>query len=233
MLWCTSNKEGYFAIKSCFSPFQDYTLKCSKYGYDPFQMAIRTDSHGKRQANIFLMPSGTENVVPSPSPIIYENENVTELIIYENMTPNIQYIWAVSGIEPGTITMALHQEGLELYGQAKYEPETDQSWNGAVSGSIFGNHVQLVLSTKKNGKNALISLDGSYENDTISGEFSREIDGQITACGSFNANWITSDISVYTEAVLEGESKENRVFVDVRVYKDKISPSGDLSGVPP
>ena len=48
--------------------------------------------------------------------------------------PNLSYIWSVTGIEAGQVIMVLKQEGENLYGQAKYEPDSGQSWNGVVIG---------------------------------------------------------------------------------------------------
>ena len=56
--------------------------------------------------------------------------NESELIA----VPNLSYIWSITGIEPGQVIMVLKQEGEDLYGQAKYEPDSGQSWNGVVVG---------------------------------------------------------------------------------------------------
>ena len=55
--------------------------------------------------------------------------------------PNLNCIWSFSGIEIGPVTMALNLEGSELYGQAKYEPESGKAWNAEVVGSVTGNKV--------------------------------------------------------------------------------------------
>ena len=77
--------------------------------------------------------------------------------------------------------------------------------------------------------------------------------------GTFSAMWINPDIASYTPAIIEEPKVETPApavvdtddasdasaeqtsepekpasrFVDVRQYKDKIGPGGDISGVPP
>jgi hypothetical protein len=56
---------------------------------------------------------------------------------------NLKYIWSISGIEKDQITMALNQDGNDLFGLAKYDPENGEPWNGVVAGFISGNQVHL------------------------------------------------------------------------------------------
>jgi hypothetical protein len=170
---------------------------------------------------------------------------------------NLSYIWSVGGIEPGQITMVLNQDGENLFGQAKYEPESGQPWNGDVTGSISGNKVALVVTAAKDKKLVTNKLDGVFDNasQTVRGNFTQMSEGKVTGKGEFNAMWISPDVSGYTPAKIEepkpvaekssdataaGNQTETQTskqgksrFVDVHEYKDKIGPGGDLSGVPP
>lgn len=170
--------------------------------------------------------------------------------------PNLNYIWSVTGIEVGQVTMVLNQQPEGLFGQAKYEPEGGQPWNGEVSGSVADDKVELVLTALKGKDLVTTKMSGNFANESITGNFTQTSGGKITAKGQFSAMWINPDTSAYTSAVIE-ESKpvatetsvaaaqetanqtsdqaaaQKSRFVDVRQYKDKIGPGGDLSGVPP
>jgi len=172
---------------------------------------------------------------------------------------NFNYIWSFSGIEIDPITMALNQEGSELYGQAKYEPEGGKAWNADVMGSVTGNEVELIMTAQRDMELVTTRMTGTYANDTINGNFSQISGGKKVGSGNFSAMWISPDTSSYTPAVIEEPKAETSApavvdttaasnasteqtaeaakpasrFVDVRQYKDKIGPGGDLSGVPP
>ena len=170
--------------------------------------------------------------------------------------PNLNYIWSFTGIEIDPITMVLNQEGSELYGQAKYEPEGGKAWNADVVGSVTENEVELTLTAQKDKELVTTKMTGTYANDTINGNFTQISGGKKVGSGNFSAMWISPDISSYTPAVIEEPKVETPApavvestaasnaseeqtakpasrFVDVRQYADKIGPGGDLSGVPP
>ena len=167
---------------------------------------------------------------------------------------NLNYIWSVSGIESGPISMAIDQEGSDLFIRAKYEPEGGKAWNAEGTGSVEGDQVELSMTAQKEDKMVATKMTGTYANDTISGNFTQTSGGQKIGGGPFTAMWISPGTSSYTPAVIVEEVKEpvasaavnttstdaaghaqdpKSRFVDVRTYKDKIGPGGDLSGVPP
>ena len=171
--------------------------------------------------------------------------------------PNLNYIWSVTGIEAGQVTMVLNQEPEGLFGQAKYEPEGGQPWNGEVSGSIVGDKVELALTALKGKDLVTTKMSGTFADESITGNFTQTSGGKIIAKGQFSAMWINPDTSAYTPAVIEepkptaeetslaaaaaeaanqttdqAAAQKSR-FRDVREFKDKIGPGGDLSGVPP
>ena len=167
--------------------------------------------------------------------------------------PNLNYIWSFTGIEVGPITMVLNQEGSELYGQAKYEPDGGKAWNAEVVGFVTENKVDLTLTAQKDKELVTTKMTGIYANDTINGNFTQSSGGKKVGSGNFSATWISPDVSSYTRAVIEEPKVETPAptvvnaseeqtaepaksasrFVDVRQYKDKIGPGGDLSGIPP
>jgi plastocyanin len=134
-----------------------------------------------------------------------QNANAAEAA--ENATPaiDLNYIWSVGGIEAGQITMVLNQDEDNLFGQAKYEPESGQPWNGDVTGSVSGDKVALVITAAKDKKLVSSKLDGVFDNasQTIKGKFVQMSEGKITGNGEFNAMWISPDVSGYTSAVIE------------------------------
>jgi hypothetical protein len=171
---------------------------------------------------------------------------------------NLNYIWSITGIEVGSITMALTQEGSELYGQAKYEPEGGKAWNANVVGSVTENEVELTLTAQKDKESITTKMTGAFAADTINGNFTQISAGKKVGSGSFSAMWISPDVSSYTPATIEEPKVETaapdvventaasnasdeqttptvkkKYFTDVNEFADKIGPGGDLSGVPP
>lgn len=171
-------------------------------------------------------------------------------------TANLNGIWSVNGIEVGAVTMALNQDGNDLFGQAKYEPDGGQAWNAEVVGSVQGDSVELTITAQKDSELTTTKMSGTLANESISGNFTQVSGGKMLNKGPFNALWINPDISNYTPATIEQTKDKTTAvqntnsaaseinttsqtttqksrFVDVREYKDKIGPGGDLSGVPP
>jgi len=192
--------------------------------------------------------NGTENVTAAAG-------NVTTAV----SAPNLNYIWSFSGIEAGPITMVIEQNGSDLFGRAKYEPDSGIAWNADVMGSVVGDKVDLTMSAMKDAALTITRLSGIFANEAINGNFTQVSEGKIVNNGTFNAMWINPDTSSYTPATVEAPAvatptpaevtsaaqpadaavnttaanKTEKRFVDVHEYKDKIGPGGDLSGIPP
>jgi len=182
--------------------------------------------------------------------------NETAAVNATSTTANLNGIWSVNGIEGGAVTMALNQDGNDLFGQAKYEPDGGQAWNAEVVGSVQGDSVELTITAQKDSELTTTKMSGTLANESISGNFTQVSGGKMLNKGPFNALWINPDISNYTPATIEQTKDKTTAvqntnsaaseinttsqtttqksrFVDVREYKDKIGPGGDLSGVPP
>jgi len=190
-------------------------------------------------------------------------ENVTEA---QNATPQeppvpvLEFIWSIDGIEPAPgIIMMLEQDGQDLFGAAKYEPEGGQAWNAVVVGSVDGDNVDLAITALNGSEQASSMLTGMLTEDpfggkSIAGKFFTLSEGKISSRGEFTATIAYDDISSYEPAKIE-ETKpetlaqpaaptENQTaqqpvqlgktkFVDVSSLKDKyMGPSGMISGVP-
>ena len=168
---------------------------------------------------------------------------------------NLKYIWSISGIEKDQITMALNQEGNDLFGKAKYEPENGLPWNGVVAGSVSENRVHLAIAAIKGKEKISIVLDGVLADGAISGEFFQVSEGRISGSGEFNALWINPYLSSYVPAKvnelemrvpatnvsapsavnqtdLEASQPKSR-FHDIHQDADRIQTGvGDISQIP-
>jgi hypothetical protein len=114
--------------------------------------------------------------------------------------PNLKYIWSIMGIEDDKVIMALDQDGSDLFGQAKYEPDSGDAWNGNVAGSITGTQVDLTITAQKGTDLESIRLNGAFADEAISGKFTKISGGKIISRGDFNAMWISDDLSTYEPA---------------------------------
>ena len=134
-----------------------------------------------------------------------ENESNNDVALNSQST-NLNYIWSVTGIEEGgQVIMLLRQEGGDLYGQAKFEPDSGQAWNGLVVGMIEDENVSLALTAQKEDALCSYRLRGEYDpvSESISGDLLQICDGNITRRGMFQAIWINPDLTSYSPAVVE------------------------------
>ncbi|NMC10498.1 MAG: hypothetical protein GYA39_05930 [Methanothrix sp.] len=166
---------------------------------------------------------------------------------------SLNYIWSVSGLEPGQVIMALNQNGKDLYGAAKYEPDSGQAWNAVVVGSIFGDSVVLTLTSLKDDEQVSSMMTGTFDsvNQTLKGSFFQTSCGNISSKGTFSAIWINPETSSFTPAKVEGEtraatangestaqaasqaSSQTSRFHDVHQDADRILTGvGDISQIP-
>jgi hypothetical protein len=166
---------------------------------------------------------------------------------------NLKYIWSISGIEKDQVIMALNQNGKALYGQAKYESDNDEPWNGVVAGFVSGNRVYLAMATMKNKEKVSIVLEGIVADEAIRGEFLQGSGGKSSRSGNFSAIWINPDLSSYTPAVIEesglvptgnstvpgrtnvasSQAAQDSRFHDVRQDANRILTGvGDISQIP-
>lgn len=140
--------------------------------------------------------SSNETALQAASAVAFSNESESRVV------PSLSYIWSVTGIESGQVIMVLNQEGSDLYGQAKYEPEDGNAWNAEVVGSVKEDRVYLVLTGIKDAVQFSIQLTGTY--DAVSGSMQGDLlqvsNGSISLRSQFRAMWINPDIVSYTAA---------------------------------
>jgi plastocyanin len=143
-------------------------------------------------------PAGDENGTAA------ENETVGQNATAANAV-NLNYIWSVTGLEAEPVIMVLNQDGNDLYGAAKYEPDSGSHWNADVIGSISDDNVDLTLTAQVDEKLVTTKLDGFFDNasQTLDGKFTEVSGGKIANKGNFSAMWINPDTSSYTPAEIE------------------------------
>jgi hypothetical protein len=108
-------------------------------------------------------------------------------------------IWSISGIENEQIIMALKQDGQDLYGAAKYEPEGAQPWNAVAIGSISENNVSLAITALKGNDQVSTWLSGNV-NETFDGQYFEVSEGNISLRGEFRATLVNPEITEYAPA---------------------------------
>ncbi|MFZ2472295.1 MAG: hypothetical protein WAW52_10190 [Methanothrix sp.] len=140
--------------------------------------------------------SSNETPLQAASTIDFSNESGSSFV------PSLNYIWSVTGIESSQVIMVLNQDGDDLYGQAKYEPEDGKAWNADVVGSVKEDRIYLVLTGLKDAVQFSSQLTGSYDavSGSIQGDLLQVINGNISLRSQFLATWINPDISSYTAA---------------------------------
>lgn len=255
-----TKNDGYYAINGGFAPLSPYIISCTVYGYIPAVINADTDQYGNALADFNLEPeaviapvneteinisNGAINITPTEN-ITNETEIVALNLESVPSLSNLQFIWSFSGIEPGSVTMALNQEGTDLFGQAKYEPDGEPAWNAEVIGSVNGDEFELTMTSQKGEEMVTTKMDGVFANEGLNGSYTQVSGGKVLKRGRFDAIWICPGTSSYTPAIIDeimpatsgssainGESTQGSGFVDVRQFLDKIGPGGDLSGVPP
>lgn len=139
--------------------------------------------------------SGNETILQSAFASAHSN-------LSEPAVPNLSNIWSVTGIESSQVIMALSQNGSDLYGRAKYEPDSGQAWNAVVTGYVKGDQVDLVLTALRGSMLSSSRLRGTYDDaeQSIKGDLFQVSNGNVSRQGKFEAVWINPDISGYTEA---------------------------------
>jgi hypothetical protein len=122
-----------------------------------------------------------------------------------NSTVGLNYIWAITGLEPSQVIMVLDQENEALYGAAKYEPDNGQPWNAIVIGSISGDDVDLVITPTTVSEQGSFKMAGIFDapSQSIKGSFFQIDVDRISARGNFEAVWINPDTSSYIPANIQ------------------------------
>ena len=150
-------------------------------------------------------PATPENETAMANETILQGPAALPTSAAASTAPNLSYIWSVTGLEPGQVIMVLHQEGEDLFGQAKYEPDSGQPWNAIVVGSVAGEDVDLVVTALKGDEQTSSRLKGTFDaaSQSMKGNFFQASKDKISARGDFEAMWINPDTSSYAPAAVE------------------------------
>jgi hypothetical protein len=162
---------------------------------------------------VTAVPANISNQATGDSTANIKNTSIAE-------SPSLKCIWSVFGIEKDRIVIALNQEGNDLFGQAKYEPDNGTPWNGVVAGFVSGNRVHLAIAALKGKEKVSTVLDGIFSDETINGKFFNSSDGEISGSGEFSATCINPDLSSYTPA-------------NVKVVNPELPATATNSSAPP
>jgi hypothetical protein len=186
-----------------------------------------------------------------------EAQNATPM---EPPLPVLEFIWSIDGIEPAPgVIMMLKQDGQDIFGAAKYEPESGQPWNAVVVGSVLGDKVDLAITALKGSEQVSSMLQGTLTEDplggkSIAGKFFTVSEGKISSRGEFAATIAYDDITTYEPAKIEQPKPETPAqpaapaenqtaqqpvqlgksrFTPVESLADKyMGPADTISGVP-
>jgi hypothetical protein len=116
-------------------------------------------------------------------------------------TTQVQGIWSVSLKGISQVTLALHQDGDDLFGSASLDG--DMPWNAAVLGEISGNRMELILTSLQDKSLVSTKLTGTLEGDYFKGSFVQADDQGMADGGMFSAVLINPDLSAYSPVITE------------------------------
>ena len=143
--------------------------------------------------------NSSSNVANASAPAVPQN-NASETAKAASEIAKMNGIWSITGIKAEQITMALQQDGGDLFGQAKYEPDGGVAWNAVAIGSVSGDNVDLVVTALKGNGQVSTWMNGTYANESFSGKFFEVSKGNISLRGDFSATLVNPEISEYVPA---------------------------------
>jgi hypothetical protein len=155
-------------------------------------------SHASAEKPTANPGNNSSNVANASAPVV--PKNVSETAKAASEIANMKGIWSITGIDPEQITMAIQQDGGDLFGQAKYEPDGGVAWNGVAIGSVSGDNVNLVVTALNGNDQVSTWMNGTYDNDAFSGKFFEVSKGNISLRGDFSATLVNPEISEYVPA---------------------------------
>jgi hypothetical protein len=172
--------------------------------------SIGQSADNTNDSTILENPATPENTTSTANETILQGPAALSANVTVKTVPNLSYIWSVTGLEPGQVIMVLHQEGEELFGQAKYESDSGPFWNAIVIGSVAGEDVDLVMTALKEDEQTSSRLTGTFDDDSqsLKGNFFQVSEDRISGRGDFEAMWINPDTSSYAQAAVRKTKPE-------------------------
>ena len=181
----------------------------------------------KPTANPINNSSKVANVSISAVP----KTNASETAKAASEIAKMKGIWSITGIKPEQITMALQEDGRDLFGQAKYEPREGAAWNAVVIGSVSGDTVALVVTSLEGKEQVSAWLNGTFADDAFSGKFFEVSKGNISLRGDFSATLVNPEISDYTEATVTAPAVTKSTAAQVTPNASATSTSNPVAAV--
>ena len=157
-------------------------------------------SHASAEKPTANSGNNSSNVANASAPVVPKNVSETAKAASEIAT--MKGIWSITGIKEEQITMALQQDGGDLFGQAKYEPQAGAAWNAVATGSVNGDNVALVITYPEGKEQVSERLNGTFADDAFSGKFFEVSKGNISLRGDFSATLVNPEITDYTPATV-------------------------------
>jgi len=158
-------------------------------------------SHASAEKPTANPGNSSPNVANASAPAVPQN-NASETAKAASEIAKMKGIWSITGIETEQITTAIQQDGGDLFGQAKYEPDGGAAWNAVAIGSVSGDNVDLVVTALKGNDQVSTWMNGTYANDAFSGKFFEVSKGNVSLRGDFSATLVNPEISEYTPATV-------------------------------
>ncbi len=151
-------------------------------------------SHASAEKPTANPGNNSSNVANASAPVVPKN-NASETAKAASEIAKMKGIWSITGIEQEQITMAIQQDGGDLFGQAKYEPEEVRPGMPWPLDRSNGDNVNLVVTALKGNDQVSTWMNGTYANDAFSGKFFEVSKGNISLRGDFSATLVNPEIS--------------------------------------
>ncbi|MGD0954490.1 MAG: hypothetical protein ABR985_19220 [Methanotrichaceae archaeon] len=164
---------------------------------EPVSTGMQTTQSGNNRA-----PAADNGVTENVSASTVPNGNTSETAKAASEIAKMKGIWSLTEIKQKQIMVALQQDGEDLFGQAKDEPEGGVARNAVVIGSVSGDNVALVITALEGKEQVSAWLNGTYADDTLNGKFFEVSNGKISNRGDFTATLVNPEISEYTPATV-------------------------------
>ena len=159
---------------------------------EPVSTGMQTTQSGNNRA-----PAADNGVTENVS-----DSTISETAKAASEIAKMKGIWSLTEIKQKQIMVALQQDGEDLFGQAKDEPEGGVARNAVVIGSVSGDNVALVITALEGKEQVSAWLNGTYADDTLNGKFFEVSNGKISNRGDFTATLVNPEISEYTPATV-------------------------------
>jgi hypothetical protein len=124
---------------------------------------IQSSNNGATAADNSATEKSSASTVP--------NSDTSETAKAASEISKMKGIWSLTGIKQDQITLALQQDGKDLFGQAKYEPKEGVAWNAVAIGSVSVDNVALVITVLDGKEQVSAWLNRNYADDTLNGKF--------------------------------------------------------------